>query len=83
MSERKREGKPPADRLGELERQADEVRRKVADLERKAEETLERAEDLEEKNKALDAADHEIRRKAHEPIGFPPPPKPKQKGGAP
>lgn len=73
MSDRKREDKSGPDRLDELERQADEVRRHVADLQHEADKTLEEAEELEEKRRELDAEDKEIRRKANEPIGFPPP----------
>jgi chromosome segregation ATPase len=72
MGDKKETPKPSPDRLAELERQAEEIRRKVAEAEREANDTLERAEELEDKSRELGEASDEIRRKAHEPIGFPP-----------
>ncbi len=79
MNDKKEAAKPSPDRLADLERQAEEIRRKVAETEREANDTLEQAEELEEKSRALGDESEKIRRKAHEPIGFPPP-KPEDKG---
>jgi hypothetical protein len=73
---------PAADRLSELERQAEREERKLADLEHQADESLERAGDLEKKSRELGEEGEKIRKNAAEPIGFPSPvPKGKGKRG--
>ena len=61
-------------RLPELERQLQEAKDKEAAAERRANESLERAEQLEEESRKLGEEAEKIRKKAAEPIGFPPPP---------
>jgi predicted nucleic acid-binding Zn-ribbon protein len=61
--------------LSDLKRELEKARKKEAAAEREAEKTLERAEQLEEKSRELGEEGERIRKKAAEPIGFPPPPK--------
>jgi hypothetical protein len=67
--------------MPELERQLQEAKDKEAAAERRANETLKRAEELEDESRKLGEEADKIRKKAAEPIGFPPPP-PKGKGTA-
>ncbi len=60
----------PADRLTDLESQAEEARKSEAAAERRADETVKRAEQLEEQSRELGETGEKIRRKAQEP--FPP-----------
>lgn len=62
-----------------LERELKEAQKREADAEREAEQTLERAEELEKRSRELGEEGDRIRKKAAEPIGFPPPPN-KEKG---
>ena len=73
--------KPPKNdaTLRDLERDLQEAQKREADAEREAEKTLERAEELEKKSRELGEEGDRIRKKAAEPIGFPPPPKKERK----
>jgi hypothetical protein len=81
MSDRKsrKEREPAPDRLTRLEREAERAKKAAADSERRADKTLAQAEKLQEHDQELEAAEAELRRKAREPIGFPPPPNPREK----
>ncbi len=61
-------------RMTELERQLQEAKDKEAAAERRANETLKRAEELEDESRKLGEEADKLRKKAAEPIGFPPPP---------
>jgi chromosome segregation ATPase len=77
-------GKKPSDkpsRMADLERQLEEAKDKEATAERRAGETLEQAEQLAEKSRELGEEDEEIRKKAAEPIGFPPPARKQKRKG--
>ncbi len=61
-------------RMTELERELQEAKDKEAAAERRANETLKRAEELEDESRKLGEEAEKLRKKAAEPIGFPPPP---------
>lgn len=68
--ERDHEPDPPADKVADLERQADEAHRRLADTERQADERLEQAEDeLRTRTSEQEATAERLRREVREPTG--------------